>query len=79
MADGRKFGDIDQFRQYLLQEVDQVARGLTQKLVAYATGGAPEASDRPEIESILSRARGKKYGLRTLIHEIVQSRMFLEK
>ncbi len=79
MADGRKFGDIDQFRQYLLQELDQVARGLTQKLVAYATGGAPEASDRPEIEAILARARAKQYGFRTLVHEVVQSRMFREK
>ncbi|HVE42822.1 MAG TPA: DUF1592 domain-containing protein [Planctomycetota bacterium] len=79
MADGRKFGDVDQFRQYLLKELDQVARGLTQKLVTYATGGTPEASDRPEIEAILARARGKNYGFRTLVHEIVQSRMFREK
>jgi len=78
-ADGRAFRDIDQFRQFLLNDVEQVARGLTQKLVAYATGGAPEASDRPEIEAILSRARGTKYGLRTLIHEVVQSRMFRDK
>jgi hypothetical protein len=79
MSDGRRFGDIDQFRQYLLQDVEQVARNLTQKLVTYATGGTPEASDRPEIEAILARARATKYGLRTLIHEIVRSRMFLEK
>ncbi len=79
MSDGRTFGDIDQFRQYLLQELDQVARSLTQKLVAYGTGGAPEASDRPEIEAILARAREKNYGLRTLVHEVVQTRMFREK
>jgi hypothetical protein len=79
MADGRPFGDVDQFRQYLLKELDQVARSLTQKLVAYATGGAPEASDRPEIEAILARARGRNYGFRTLLHEIVQSRMFRDK
>ena len=32
-----------------------------------------------EIESIVARLRGRKYGLRSLIHEIVQSRMFREK
>jgi hypothetical protein len=79
MSDGRKFRDIDEFRQFLLKNVDQIARGLTQKLLTYSTGGAPEASDRPEIEAMLARARAKNYGLRTLIHEIVQSRMFREK
>jgi cytochrome c553 len=78
-ADGRKFRDIDEFRQYLLKELDQVARGLTQKLVGYGTGGAPELLDRKEIEAILARTREKKYGFRSLIHEVVQSRMFREK
>jgi hypothetical protein len=79
MADGRRFQGIDEFRNYLLQEVDQVARGMLQRLVTYATGGAPETIDRKEIESILLRARDRKYGFRSLIHEIVQSRMFREK
>jgi hypothetical protein len=79
LADGRKFQGIDAFRDFLLDQKDQVARGLTQKLVTYATGGAPEASDRAEIEAILARTREKEYGLRSLIHEIVQSRMFREK
>jgi hypothetical protein len=79
LADGRKFQDVDAFRGFLLGQKEQVARGLTQKLVTYATGGAPEASDRPEIEAILARIREKQYGLRSLIHEIVQSRMFREK
>ena len=44
-----------------------------------ATGGAPEATDRPEIEAILARLRAKNFGFRSLIHEIVQSKMFREK
>jgi len=79
MGDGRHFRDIDELRRYLLQDLDQIARGLTLKLVTYATGGSTEAADRSEIESILARTRGKKYGLRSLIHEIVQSRMFRDK
>jgi mono/diheme cytochrome c family protein len=79
MSDGRKFRDIDEFRQFLLKDLDQIARGLAQKLVTYSTGGAPEASDRPELEAMLARVRAKNYGFRTLIHEIVQSRMFHEK
>jgi mono/diheme cytochrome c family protein len=78
-ADGRPFRGIDEFRKYLLQEVDQLARGMAQRLATYATGGAPEAADRAEIEAIVSRLRERKYGFRTLVHEIVQSRMFREK
>ena len=47
--------------------------------MTYATGGAPEATDRPEIEAILARLRAKNFGFRSLIHEIVQSKMFREK
>jgi hypothetical protein len=79
MADGRKFQTIDELRQLLLKDKDQIARGLAQRLVTYATGGAPETADRPEIEAIVARLREKNYGLRSLVHEVVQSRMFREK
>ena len=79
MADGQKFKDIDEFKQLLLREKDQIARAMVQRVVTYATGGAPEAADRPEVETIVARLREKNYGLRTLVHEVVQSRMFREK
>jgi hypothetical protein len=79
MSDGRTFRDIDDFRRFLVEQKEQIARGLVQKLVTYATGGAPEAADRSEVEAILSRIRPKGYPLRSLIHEVVQSRMFRDK
>lgn len=36
-------------------------------------------SDQPEIEAILQRAAPGRYGLRTLVHEVVQSPLFLSK
>ena len=78
-ADGKPFQNIDEFKQLLLRDPDQLARGLTERLVTYATGGVPEAADKPEIEAIVARIREKNYGLRTLVHEIVQSRMFRNK
>ena len=56
-----------------------MARALTERLVTYATGGVPEAADKPEIEAIVAKIRDKNYGLRTLVHEIVQSKMFQHK
>jgi hypothetical protein len=79
LADGRTFQNIDEFKQLLVKEKDQLARAMVQRLTIYATGGATEAVDRPEVEAVLARAREKNYGLRTLVHELVQSRLFREK
>jgi hypothetical protein len=79
MADGQKFRDIDEFKQILLKDRDQLARNLTERLVTYATGAAPQPGDQKEIEAIVANVRGKNYGLRSLVHEIVQSRTFLYK
>ena len=37
------------------------------------------ATDREVVEQIVASIRAKNYGLRTLVHEIVQSRVFLNK
>lgn len=77
--DGQPFQNIDEFRQLLLRDKDQLARSLTTKLMTYSTGAAPSKADRPEIEAIVARLREKNYGFRTLMHEVVQSAMFQNK
>jgi hypothetical protein len=79
LADGSRFGDIDELKKLLLRDKDQLARALARRLATYATGGAPETSDRAELEAVVAKAREKNHGLRTLLHELVQSRLFLEK
>ena len=49
------------------------------KLVAYATGRAPQPADRDAVERIFAQISGKDYGLRSLIHEIVRSELFRSK
>ena len=79
MPDGQKFANVDEFKEILLKDKDQLARSLTTKLLTYATGGAPAKADRPEIEAMIARIRSKNYGFRTLVHEIVQSKVFQNK
>jgi mono/diheme cytochrome c family protein len=79
LPDGRRFKDIDEFKQLLLKDPDQLARALTQKLLVYATGGAPSIADRSEIEAIVRAIQPKNYGFRSLVHEIVQSALFRQK
>src|SRR5262249_16224051 len=79
LADGRSFRNIDDVKELLLADKDRLGRALTIKLLTYATGGAPDGSDHPHVEAILETIRNKNYGLRSLIHEIVQSAIFQNK
>ncbi len=79
LPDGRKFRDIREFKQLLLADEEQLARNLTQQLIVYATGAPIRFSDRPAIGKILANSRAEGYGVRKLVHEIVQSELFLEK
>jgi mono/diheme cytochrome c family protein len=79
LPSGKPFKNIDEFKQLLLQDTDQIARALTEKLVVYATGAAPRASDEPEIRAVVGTVKENHYGLRTLVHEIVQSKLFRQK
>ena len=77
--DGRKFANIDDYKKLLLADKDQLARNLTQKLLIYSTGAEIQLADREVVEQIVATLRSKNYGFRTLVHEVVQSRMFLNK
>jgi hypothetical protein len=76
---GERFKNIDEFKELLLKDKNQLARALTERLVTYATGAASQAADKAEIEEIVGRIREKDYGLRSLVHEVVQSKLFREK
>ena len=79
LPDGRKFADIRELKAFLLDDEKQIARNLARQLAVYATGSPVRFSDRNEIEQILVRAGASHYGVRSLIHELVQSRLFLNK
>jgi hypothetical protein len=79
LPDGRKFRDIREFKQLLLDNEEQIARNLARQLIVYATGAPTRFSDRPAIGKILANSRPGGYGVRKLIHEIVQSDLFLNK
>jgi hypothetical protein len=79
LSDGREFRNIDELKKLLVEDKDQLARCLTEKLLIYATGRGLRFSDRALVKEIVARTRTKNYGFRSLIHEIVQSRAFLNK
>jgi hypothetical protein len=52
---------------------------MVDQFVTYATGASVGFADRAEVERILDAAERDDYGLRTIIHEIVQSDLFTHK
>lgn len=79
LPDGRKFADVRELKHLLLADEPQIARNLTQQLVVYATGAPIRFGDRAKIEDILKRTAKSQYGVRSIIHEIVESDLFLDK
>ncbi|NBV21792.1 MAG: DUF1592 domain-containing protein [Proteobacteria bacterium] len=77
--EGRVFKDLAEYKKLLLEDKDQLARNLTQKLMIYATGADLQFADREVVEQIVAKVRPTNYGLRSLVHEIVLSRVFLNK
>ncbi len=78
-TDGRRYIDIEAFKQALLADREQIARNVAEKLLIYATGHGLEFADRRAVTELLKRAKAGDYGLRSLVHEVVQSETFLRK
>ena len=79
LPDGSDFGDIRDFKRLVREDEAALARNFARQLLLFATGAPAHFSDRPEVERILAETRGDGHGLRSLIHAVVQSRLFREK
>jgi hypothetical protein len=79
LPDGTPFKDVRELKRLLLGDELPIARNLAKQLVTYATGYPVRFSERDQLEAILHRTRGSHYGMRSIVHEIIQSDLFLNK
>lgn len=79
MDDGRRFSNIDELKTLLVENKDQLARSLAEKLMTYATGAEPTKLDQPHLDAIVANVRARNHGFRSLIHEVVKSPVFQTK
>jgi hypothetical protein len=79
LEDGRPFADVAEFKALLLKQPEQIAHCTVEKLTTYLTGAPLQFSDRQTVDELLQKAAPGGYGLRTLLHSILQSRLFTEK
>ena len=76
---GETFETIDEYKKLLVSEREKVARNLITQLIVYSTGAEIQFSDREEVERIVDRCRKSDFGVRTMIYEVIQSKLFLHK
>ena len=73
------FADVNEFRDRLRGLDRQIADNLLRRLTVYATGAPVSLADEAEFESVLDALQPRNYGLRSMIHAVVQSDMFRRK
>jgi len=79
VLDGTTFSGIRGFKGILLKRNEQVARNMLEQLITYSTGAPVGFSDEALVDEMMTELNAGKYGLRSMIHAIVQSSLFLEK
>ena len=79
LPDGRVFRDVREFKALVVKDELVIARNLAKQLVTFATGAPVGFADRAELDQILERSAPQHYGVRTIVHAIVQSQLFRTK
>jgi hypothetical protein len=79
LPDGTEFSDINAFRLLLQSKKQQVARNLLEQFIVYATGTPVGFADRSIVDEMMKSLAEKNYGVRSMIHEVVQSTLFRKK
>ncbi|MBA62876.1 MAG: hypothetical protein CMJ76_10980 [Planctomycetaceae bacterium] len=78
-AEGVAFRNVIEYKRNLLSSADQVARNVVSQLIVFSTGAEIDFADRTEVERILRQTKNDQYRMKTLIHQVVQSRLFKER
>jgi len=73
--DGKAFASIIDLRRVLAEQPERLARGIARHLVTYATGAPSTTLDQSAIDALV-KGVGGEFGLRSLVHVVVQSEIF---
>ncbi len=75
MPDGRPFAGIREYKALLLEDEEKLARSLTRMLLTYGLGRHLGFSDRAAVDEIVAKT-APQHGLRSVLHEVIQSETF---
>jgi hypothetical protein len=77
LPDGRTFKDVNDLSALLAEDSERLACAFVAHLSRYATGADLSYNDRREIKRLVASTRDRQFGIRSLIHALAQSQMFL--
>jgi hypothetical protein len=77
--DGATFADITEFKRILLREETSVAENVARQLLTYALGRELDFADNQAVDDLLKDTQSQRYGLRSLVHAVTQSKPFHTK
>ena len=76
LPDERKFANIAEFQTLLAASPRPLLLNLAQQFTIYSTGRPLAFSDRAGVNELVTRTEKQGGGIRTLVHELVQSPLF---
>ncbi len=79
LADGRRYGGPDEFKQLLVQDLDRVAEAFVESLATFALRRVMTIDDTAKIRAIVQSSKADDYRLRTLIETFVLSDLFQQR
>lgn len=78
LKDGRAFANFVEFREQLAKNPETIARALAEKLLVYGCGRPVTSADRGVVDQVVADAQKNQLGLRSMIHAVVESDLFLQ-
>ena len=76
---GESFSNPAQLKRLLAQREADLARNLTERLMAYALGRQLEGYDEVVIDQLMARIAEDGYRVRTIITEVITSYLFTHR
>lgn len=78
-AAGEEFDGFESYCQLVSKNLRPIARNFAQQLLVYGTGAEISFADRREIDRIVHNVEAEDFGMRSILNEVVTSRIFLTK
>ncbi len=79
LPDGRAFESYKDFQQLWQSTPEPIARCFVEHLLKFATGAEIAFADRETVDEIVASTKQENYGLKSLLHAALDSRIFLHK
>ncbi len=79
LPDGREYSGPDEFKRLLAEDLDRFAETFVEQLATYALRRVMTIDDREQIKLIAGECKKTDYQLRTVIENLVTSKLFLKR